>query len=62
LTESLAEEIRVLRMAESVGLSSMYDASRDSYPNWRNKILTFTQLLKEHELGKTIRPDTDNRL
>ena len=62
MTESLAEEIRVLRMAESVGLSSMYDASRDSYPNWRDKILTFTQLLKEHELGKTIRPDTDARL
>lgn len=50
----------MLRIADSVGLSSMYDATIDSYTNWRNKVLTFAQLLKEHELGKTIRPDTDN--
>jgi hypothetical protein len=60
LTEKLEKEIRVLRIADSVGLSSMYDATIDSYTNWRNKVLTFAQLLKEHELGKTIRPDTDN--
>jgi hypothetical protein len=62
LTEDLEEEIRVLRMADSVGLSTMYDATIDSYTNWRNKVLTFAQLLKEHELAKTIRPNTDNRL
>lgn len=62
MIEDVQEEVRVLHIAASVGLSSMYDASRDSYPNWRRKILTFTQLIKEHELAKTIRPDTDARL
>lgn len=60
--EEFQEEIRVLRMADSVGLSSRYDATRDSYAGWRNKMLTFTQLLKEHELGKTVRQDSGNRL
>ena len=60
MTENLEEEIRVLRMADFVGLSSMYDATTDSYTNWRNKVLTFARLLREHELAKTIRPDTDN--
>lgn len=58
MTEDVQEEVRVLRMAASVGLSSMYDATIDSYTNWRNKVLTFAQLLKEHELAKTVRPDT----
>ena len=47
-------------MAASVGLSSHYDATRDSYAGWRIKILKFTQLIKEHELGKTVRSDSDH--
>jgi hypothetical protein len=54
--EEFQEEMRVLAMAASVGLSSHYDATRDSYANWRSKILTFAQTIKEHELAKTVRP------
>lgn len=37
-------------MASSVGLSSTYDATRSSYADWRNKVLTFAQLLKEKDM------------
>ena len=57
---SVEEERELLRMAASVGLSSAYDASRDTYKNWRMKVLALAQLLKEHELGKTIRSDSGN--
>ena len=56
--EEFQEEMRVLAMAAAVGLSSHYDATRDSYAGWRDKILTFAQIFKEHELGKTIRSDS----
>ena len=58
--EEFQEEMRVLAMAASVGLSSHYDATRDSYAGWRIKILKLTQLIKEHELGKTVRSDSDH--
>lgn len=51
---SVEEERKLLNMAASVGLSSTYDASRDTYKNWRMKVLALAQLLKEHELVKTI--------
>jgi hypothetical protein len=34
-------------MAADLGLSSTYDASRDSYPSWRKKILAFAEQLLE---------------
>lgn len=52
--EEFQEELRFLAMAAAIGLSSYYDATRDSYAGWRDKILTFVQIIKEHELGKTI--------
>lgn len=60
MTQDIEEERRILALAAQAGLSSIYDATRDSYASWRNKILTFSQLLKEHELGKTIRSDSGN--
>jgi hypothetical protein len=62
LTQDIEEERRIFALAAQAGLSSIHDATRDSYASWRNKILTFSQLLKEHELGKTIRSDSGNRL
>jgi hypothetical protein len=62
LTQDIEEERELLQLASSAGLSCMYDATRSSYVDWRNKILTLAQLLKEHELGKTIRSDSGNRL
>ena len=56
MTEDFEEQVKLLNLANSVGLSSVYDASRTSYTTWRNKILAFAQLIKEHELDKTIRP------
>lgn len=60
MTDDIEEQRRLLQLASSVGLSSHYDATRDSYANWRSKILTFAQLLKENELGKTVRSDSGN--
>lgn len=60
MTDDIEEQRKLLQLANHAGLTSMYDASIDSYTNWRSKILTFVQIIKEHELGKTIRSDTDN--
>ena len=60
MTDDIEEQRRLLQLANRVGLSSMYDATRDSYAGWRIKILKFTQLLKENELGKTVRSDSGN--
>ncbi len=57
---SVEEEKELLRMAASVGLSSTYDASRDTYKNWRMKVLALAQLLKEHEVVKTIQTHSHN--
>jgi hypothetical protein len=43
------EEVRLLKMATDLGLSSSYDASRDSYPSWREKILAFAEQLKKEK-------------
>lgn len=50
---STEEEIQILKLAAKLGLSSVYDASRDTYPNWRAKVLAFAQQLKELD-DKTI--------
>ncbi len=57
MNEDFEEEVKLLNLARSVGLSSVYDASSNSYSTWRNKILAFAQLVKEHELEKTVRPN-----
>jgi hypothetical protein len=57
---SVEEEKELLRMAASVGLSSTYDASSDTYKNWRMKVLALAQLLKEHEVVKTIQTHSHN--
>lgn len=55
MNEDFEEEVKLLNLARSVGLSSVYDASCTSYTTWRNKILAFAQLVKEYELEKTVR-------
>ena len=55
------EEIKVLALAGHLGLSCMYDASQDSYSNWRTKVLTFAQqLLNEKQNEQTIRQNTND--
>jgi hypothetical protein len=49
LTQDIEEERRILALAAQAGLSSIYDASRSSYAQWRSKVLTFAQLLQEKE-------------
>jgi hypothetical protein len=49
LTQDIEEERRIVRLAAQAGLSSIYDASRSSYAQWRSKVLTFAQLLQEKE-------------
>lgn len=51
MNNDLEQRIKLLNMAARCGLSSMYDASRDSYAGWVEKVLAFvTQLEKEkHE-------------
>jgi hypothetical protein len=60
LTEDIEEQRRLLQLASKAGLNCLYDATRDSYADWRSKILTFAQLLKENEFGKTVRSDSGN--
>jgi hypothetical protein len=43
------ERVRLLNMASAIGLSCMYDASRDSYTNWCNKVLAFAEQLKKEQ-------------
>ena len=55
------EEIKVLALAGHLGLSCMYDASQDSYSNWRTKVLTFAQqLLNEKQNEQTIRQNNND--
>jgi hypothetical protein len=53
------EEIRVINLATKLGLSSMYDAPRDSYSNWRTKVLTFAQQLINEKQHETIRQNNN---
>lgn len=42
------QRLQILQLAARLGLSSMYDASRDTYSGWSAKVLAFAQeLLKE---------------
>ncbi len=43
------EEVLILKMATDLGLSSSYDASRDSYSSWREKVLAFAEQLKKEK-------------
>lgn len=58
---TVEQEIHVLNIATKLGLSSMYDAPRDTYSNWRTKVLTFAQqLLNEKQNEQTIRSNTND--
>ena len=59
---TIEEEIHVLNMATKLGLSSMYDAPRDTYSNWRTKVLTFAQQLMKEKHEQTIRSNNNDRL
>ena len=48
------EEIKVLALAGHLGLSCMYDAPRDTYSNWRTKVLTFAQQIENNALDRFI--------
>jgi hypothetical protein len=39
----------IINAASKLGLSSMYDASRDTYSNWGDKVLAFAKLVAEAE-------------
>jgi hypothetical protein len=51
---TVEEEIKVLALAGHLGLSCMYDASQDSYSNWRTKVLTFAQQVENNALDRFI--------
>lgn len=58
---TVEQEIHVLNIATKLGLSSMYDAPRDTYSNWRTKVLTFAQqLLNEKQNEQTIRSNNND--
>lgn len=57
---TVEEEIHVLNIATKLGLSSMYDAPRDTYSNWRTKVLTFAQQLLNEKQHETIRSNTND--
>ena len=40
------EELKCLELANKIGLSPMYDASRASYHDWRSKVLALAQQIK----------------
>ena len=44
---TLEDEIVILDIASKLGLSSVYDASRDTYSSWREKVLAFAKLVAE---------------
>jgi hypothetical protein len=48
------EEVQILKAASDIGLSSMYDASRDSYTNWRSKVLALAAQLKKEQDDRTV--------
>jgi hypothetical protein len=62
LTQDIEEERRILALAAQAGLSSIHDASRSSYAQWRSKVLTFAQLLLQEKENneRTIRSDSGN--
>ena len=37
------KRLKTLQLASQIGLSSMYDASRDTYSGWSKKILSFAE-------------------
>ena len=39
----------IISAASKLGLSSMYDASRDTYSNWGDKVLAFAKLVATKE-------------
>ena len=42
------QRLKLLQLAAQLGLSSMYDASRDTYTGWSAKVLAFAQaVMKE---------------
>ena len=51
---TVEQEIHVLNIATKLGLSSMYDAPRDTYSNWRTKVLTFAQQVENNALDRFI--------
>ena len=57
---TVEEEIHVLNIATKLGLSSMYDAPRDTYSNWRTKVLTFAQQLLNEKQHETIRQNNND--
>ena len=57
---TVEEEIHVLNIATKLGLSSMYDAPRDTYSNWRTKVLTFAQQLLNEKQHETIRSNNND--
>jgi hypothetical protein len=57
---TIEEEIQVINLATKLGLSSMYDAPRDSYSNWRTKVLTFAQQLINEKQHETIRQNNND--
>lgn len=46
--------VKLLTFAAKCGLSSMYDASRDSYSGWAEKVLLFVELLEKEKNDRTI--------
>ncbi len=40
-----------MEIASRVGLTSVYDASRDSYPNWRAKVIEFAKQVAAHTMA-----------
>ena len=57
---TVEEEIQILNLATKLGLSSMYDAPRDTYSNWRTKVLTFAQQIMKEKHEQTIRPNINH--
>ena len=41
------QRLKLLQLAAQLGLSSMYDASRDTYTGWSAKVLAFAQAVME---------------
>ena len=51
---TVEEEIQILNLATKLGLSSMYETPRDTYSNWRTKVLTFAQQIMKEKHEQTI--------
>lgn len=48
------QRIKLLSMAARCGLSSVYDASRDSYSGWAEKVLAFVEALEKEKHEQTL--------